>query len=79
MTLAIVQGNPATCRWLGLTNNACCAMTWRLGLTSARHATKTSKWIWIMLNFNGLISFVSLPVRAWAVAGGGLPTNGIQI
>lgn len=26
-----------------------------------------------------LISFVSLPVRAWAGAGGGLPTNGIQI
>ena len=34
MTLAIDKGNPATCRWLGLTNNACCAMTWRLGLTS---------------------------------------------
>ena len=24
-----------------------------------------------------LVSFVSLPVRAWAGAGGGLPTNGI--
>ena len=42
MNLAIGQENPATCRWLGLTNNACCAMTWRLGLTSARHATKTT-------------------------------------
>ena len=61
MTLAICQGNLATCRWLGLPNDACCAMTWRLGLTSARHAIKTSQMdLDNMLNNNAIDEYLTI-------------------